>query len=161
MAEGLPPRDSDLWLDWTHFLRAYKVVLERISNDLSDTKLPTLIEYSVLYGLFHADGNRSRLVDLSKNVLVSKSRVTRLVQHMVDRGWVRREESAADKRVTFAVLTEGGREAFEATTPAFIDGFQRYFADQLKGNEGQLTRVLRRMATQVDPMPYPYDRDDD
>jgi DNA-binding MarR family transcriptional regulator len=148
-------------MDWTHFLRAYKVVIERISQDLSGTKLPTLIEYSVLFGLNHADGHRSRLVDLSKGVLVSKSRVTRLVQHMVDRGWVRREESAADKRVTYAVLTDVGMKAFEDTTPAFAEAFDRYFAQQLAGHAGELTKVLRRMATQVDPMPYPYDRDDD
>ena len=72
MAEGLPPRDSDIWLDWVHFLRAYKVVIERVSQDLSEKQLPTLIEYSVLFWLNNADGNRLRLVDLSKGVLVSK-----------------------------------------------------------------------------------------
>ena len=161
MAEGLPPRQSDIWLDWVHFLRAYKVVIERVSQDLAEKRLPTLIEYSVLFWLSNADNNRLRLVDLSKGVLVSKSRVTRLMQHMVDEGWVRREQAFADKRVTYAVLTEKGLDALDEATPAFTLAFNRYFAAQLTGRFGDLAKLLRPMATQVEPMQAPYNQDPD
>jgi DNA-binding MarR family transcriptional regulator len=158
MAEGLPAQESDIWLDWVHFLRAYKVVIERISGDLAEKRLPTLIEYSVLFWLSNADNHRLRLVDLSKGVLVSKSRVTRLMQHLVDQGWVRREQAFVDKRVTYAVLTDSGARALDEATPTFTLAFNRYFASQLTGHFGELSKKLRPMATQLEPLPPPYDR---
>src|SRR4051812_19632036 len=110
MAENLPARDSALWSDWVVFLRSYKVVIERISQDLAEKQLPTLIEYSVLFWLSSAEDHRVRLVDLSKGVLVSKSRVTRLMNSLVEQGYVRREQAFADKRVTYAILTEKGAD---------------------------------------------------
>jgi DNA-binding MarR family transcriptional regulator len=153
MAESLPARESAIWQDWIYFLRAYKVVIERVSQELADKQLPTLIEYSVLYGLYHAEGHRSRLVDLSKNVLVSKSRVTRLMNSLVAEGYVRREQAFADKRVTYAVLTDEGQEAFLRASPTFVEAFDNYFRSQIGGREGQLRRLLEAMATQVEPMP--------
>lgn len=156
MNEGLPPRDSDLWSDWVYFLRAYKVVVERISQELAEKKLPSLIEYSVLFWLNNADEQRLRLVDLSKGVLVSKSRVTRLMNSLVEQGYVRREQAFADKRVTYAVLTEKGAAALEEATPTFIIAFNRFFASQLGGQYGELTRLLGPMATQLEAMPPPH-----
>lgn len=156
MAEGLPPRDSAIWSDWVHFLRAYKVVTERVAQDLAEKKLPTLIEYSVLYWLVHAPDGRVRLVDLSKGVLVSKSRVTRLMNSLVEQGYVRREQAYADKRVTYAILTDEGRKAFAEATPAFTIAFNRYFASLVAGHEGDITRILEPLATQLEPMPPMY-----
>ncbi len=156
MSEGLPPRDSNLWSDWVIFLRAYKVVIERISQDLAEKKLPSLIEYSVLFWLHNAEEHRLRLVDLSKGVLVSKSRVTRLMNHLVEEGYVRREQAYADKRVTYAVLTEQGAAVLEEATPTFIIAFNRYFASQLDGHYGELARLMLPMATQLEPMPPPH-----
>jgi len=153
MDKALPPRDSDLWFDWLVFLRSYKVVIERVGQDLEEKKLPSLIEYSVLWWLSHAEDQRLRMVDLSRGVLVSKSRVSRLMNHMVEKGYVRREQAFADKRVTFAVLTEEGLTALEEATPTFTVAFHKYFASFLDGKHGEITRVLFEMATQVEPMP--------
>ena len=153
MAEGLPPQESGLWQDWVHFLRAYKVVIERVSQDLAESGMPTLIEYSVLWWLSYSEDQRVRLVDLSKGVLVSKSRVTRLMNSLVEQGWVQREQAFADKRVTYASLTERGREVLEEATPAFTLAFNRYFASQLAGHFGELAKLLGPMATQLEPIP--------
>jgi DNA-binding MarR family transcriptional regulator len=156
MGENLPPRDSALWADWVYFLRAYKVVIERVSQDLAEHGQPTLIEYSVLWWLRGAEDHRLRLVDLSKGVLVSKSRVTRLMNSLVEEGYVRREQDLSDKRVTYAVLTDKGREILEEATPAFTVAFNRYFASQLAGHYGELSAILGPMATQLEPMPPPH-----
>jgi DNA-binding MarR family transcriptional regulator len=153
MSEQLPPLDSALWSDWVYFLRAYKVVIERVSQDLADAGMPTLIEYSVLWWLSHAEDRRLRLVDLSKGVLVSKSRVTRLMNSLVEEGYVRREQDQSDKRVTYAVLTSEGLEALERATPTFAVAFNKYFASRLEGRQGEITRILDSMATQLEPMP--------
>jgi len=151
MTKTLPPRESPLWQDWITFLRAYKAVTERVGQDLADAKLPTLVEYAVLFGLNFAPDNRLRQVDVSRNVMVSKSRVTRVMHGLEAQGFVTREKTHADKRVTFAVLTPKGQEAFDRATPAFEAVFWRYFGDHLApGDYGQVTRLLRPIANQTE-----------
>jgi DNA-binding MarR family transcriptional regulator len=154
MPDNSPPLDSALWKDWIAFLRAYKNVIEQISQDLSEQGMPTLVEYSVLFGLRHAPEHRLRQVDLSRGVLVSKSRVTRLMNSLVDQGYVNREKTHADKRVTYAVLTQKGLDVFHKATPTFARAFDRYFGSLLAvDDQGELTRLLRPMATQIEPWP--------
>lgn len=149
MDRELPPRESPLWQDWLVFLRSYKVVIEKINQDLAERGLLPLIEYSVLFWLRHADGHRLRQVDLARGVLVSKSRVTRLMNGLVENGYVRRQKDLVDKRVTYAVLTDKGLQALEEATPTFTEAFYRYFVAYLgEARHGDLARLLFSMATQ-------------
>jgi len=142
----LPSRESPIWQDWTAFLRAYKETIDKISQDLADAGMPTLVEYSVLYWLNYSEQHQMRQVDLSKGVLVSKSRVTRLMNDLVQKGYVRRDKSSPDKRVTYAIMTEGGREAFLRATPVFAGSFQKHFGSRIKkSDQGGLARILGTM----------------
>ncbi len=115
---------------------------------MAEAKVPTLVEYSVLFWLIRADENKLRQVDLSTGVLVSKSRVTRLMNDMVDKGYVRREKATDDKRVTFAVLTATGRAEFERASPIFADAFESHFASYIPGSDrSELTRILAPLAS--------------
>lgn len=156
MAETLPPRESAIWHDWVVFLRAFKAVTERVSQDMAEDHLPTLVEYSVLFWLNNAEHHRLRQVDLSRGVLVSKSRVTRLMHSLVEQGYVRREKTHSDKRVTYAILTEKGVEAFEKATPVFANAFWRYFAAHIpEEHQGEIGRLLLPLAEQIEGMPDP------
>jgi DNA-binding MarR family transcriptional regulator len=62
----------------------------------------------------------------------------------VEKGYVRREVTAEDRRATFAVLTEEGREAFERTTPPFVNSFYEHFSDKLSDKDLEdFVRMMR------------------
>ena len=143
---NLPASDSPIWLAWRTFLRAYKNTIDRISLDMSEAGVPTLVEYSVLHWLMRAEGNRLRQVDLSTGVLVSKSRVTRLMNDMVEKGYVTREKATDDRRVTFALLTATGRAEFERASSVFAASFDRHFAENIApADRENLTRILSQL----------------
>jgi DNA-binding MarR family transcriptional regulator len=148
----LPAVETPIWQDWYVFLRAYKAAIDNIAQDLADAGMPSLVEYSVLWWLNRHEPHRLRQVDLSKGVLVSKSRVTRLMNDMVEKGYVRREKTSSDKRVTFAVMTEGGKDAYMRATPVFAQSFEKYFASQIAPKDrGEIARILTAMAAQHEP----------
>ena len=154
----MPPLNGALWSDWVMFLRAYKSVVEQVSQDLAEEGMPTLVEYSVLFGLRHAPDYRLRQVDLSRGVLVSKSRVTRLMNSLVDQGYVSREKTHSDKRVTYAVLTKKGLDVFERATPTFGNAFDRYFGSLIAlDDQGEISRLLRPLAAQIKPWQKQYE----
>src|ERR1700749_1104660 len=60
----------------------------------------------------HPDGASVRY--LSEQVVVSPSRVSRLADEFVTRGWLERAISPHDGRLSLVQLTEGGRENLHA-----------------------------------------------
>ena len=78
---GLPdPRGPEIAV-WTSFLRANTVLTRRLGQDLeARTGLP-FAWYDVLVQLALAPGRRLRMAQLADRVMLSRSGLTRLIDH--------------------------------------------------------------------------------
>ena len=86
----------------------------------------------------HPDGASVRY--LSQQVVVSPSRVSRLADEFVVRGWLERAVSPQDGRLSLVRLTPAGREALAAMEQTFADALQEHFLDHL--SEAQLASLV-------------------
>jgi DNA-binding MarR family transcriptional regulator len=93
---------------WLKLLRAHAAVTRQLSARLEAEHGLTLSDFDVLAQLFHADGHRLRRVDLARQVLLTASGITRLLDGLERAGWVEKARCDNDQRVTYAVLTEAG-----------------------------------------------------
>ena len=70
-------------------------------------------EFVILYHLSESEGEKMRRVDLADKVGLTTSGVTRLLLPMEKVGYIKRESSDQDARVSSAVLCPGGKEKME------------------------------------------------
>lgn len=136
--------DPTRLLAWRRFLEAHAYVLAILEQELESEEGLPLAWYDVLVHLSEADDRRLRMQDLADAVLLSKSGLSRLVDRMADAGLVRREACEADRRGTFAVLTDAGWERLRATAATHVRGVDQHFASLLTDSEAQV------MATALD-----------
>ena len=73
--------------------------------------------YEVLMFLADAPGRRLRMAEIADRVLLSRSGLTRLVDRLVELGYVTRCAVEGDGRGTYAELTDAGLDKLEAGTP--------------------------------------------
>lgn len=107
----------------------------------------TLDDYDVLVHLSEAPGQRLRMSDLSLLLLHSQSRVTQRVDRLTRRGFVSREKSANDGRVTYAVLEEGGLKALESASRRHLVDVRKSAVDFVEPGElDTVIEVLERIA---------------
>jgi DNA-binding MarR family transcriptional regulator len=66
--------------------------------------------------------------------------LTRLVDRIEERGLLRRERSGEDRRGTYAVLTDAGREAMRKSWPVYQREIESRFADHLTTAQAQAIR---------------------
>ncbi|WP_433222502.1 MarR family winged helix-turn-helix transcriptional regulator [Dactylosporangium sp. CS-047395] len=103
-------------------------------------------DYDVLSNLADADGHRQRLTALAARMQWSKSRLSRHIGRMEERGLVVRREDRADGRATDVVLTEDGRRAIEAAAPDHVAWVRRHFVDLLSEEQlrvfGDVTEIV-------------------
>jgi DNA-binding MarR family transcriptional regulator len=95
---------------FVRLVRASVAVTRRLSAQLSADHDLTLNAYEALLLLAQAPDSRMRRIDLANSLLLTAGGVTRLLDGLERCGYVAREESPTDRRVSYAVLTKAGRD---------------------------------------------------
>lgn len=147
--EGGSP--SDPVAAWRAVLLAQHRVLRAIEERLDPSRHVPLTWYDVLLELRAAEGGRLRMQDLGARVVLSRSRVSRLVGELEAAGLVERHADPDDGRATLAVLTAKGRAAYRRTAPAYLAGIEEHFTEHLTAGERQvITEALGRVVAAHD-----------
>ncbi len=144
------PAVSDHFEDaWQAVRATYQLVSDRIGYELSEAGLPELAWHDVLSRL-EASPEPLRPRDLLCRVGVTKSGLTRLLDRIEAAGLIERTTCPSDRRGTFIVITDEGREMLSEMRPIR----DRVFADHIAGSLSEaeadsLTELLGRVATSI------------
>jgi DNA-binding MarR family transcriptional regulator len=139
-------RTSAVPAAWVEFLRAHATVRRRMDARLLSEHGLTLSDYEVLLRLAHAPDNRLRRVDLSQQVLLSQSGITRLLRGLEDAGYVRRATCPGDARVVYAEATDEGLAKFDAAASTHVEDINSFFARHFSDDElATLNALLGRI----------------
>ncbi len=122
--------DLDFPIEARLFLHAYKVVIDRVDKELRATSPLSVTEFEVLSHLDRA-GGRLRFITLAHQVKLSQSRVSRQVDSLDRKGYVRRDITNQNRRATFAVMTELGQSVYNAAEQPFQQAWRSHFLDQV------------------------------
>ena len=134
---GIEPDQTRLTA-WRAFLLAHAAAVSAIERELAAEGLVPLTWYDVLVALWEAPDHRLRLHELAREVVLSRSGLTRLVDRLEAAGLLRREACADDRRGAYAVLTEEGRAAQLRAWPIYARGIATHFADLLSEEEAMI-----------------------
>jgi DNA-binding MarR family transcriptional regulator len=87
--------------------------------------------FELLARLTRLDPDGASVRYLSEQVVVSPSRVSRLADEFVTRGWLERGASHQDGRLSLVRLTDEGRTTLAAMEQTFAGALQTHFLDAL------------------------------
>jgi DNA-binding MarR family transcriptional regulator len=131
---------------WVTFLRAHAEITRELSAELQREHGLTLHDYEVLLHLARADGAMMRRVDLSKRVLLSASGITRLLEGLERGGLVEKATCQSDGRVSYAKLTEAGRDRLREAAATHLRGVDELFVSRYSASELEtLAQLLARL----------------
>jgi len=136
---------------WAALLRVHAAVVPRLERELAAVGMP-LSWYDVLLELGNAPGRRLRMSELGARAVLSRERVSRVVDELERAGLARREHNPDDKRSRFAVLTEAGLARLRQAAPTYLAGVARHYTDHLDDEEARIiTAVLGRVLAASEP----------
>lgn len=128
---------GDIHDAWRAMLLAHSAAVRAVEADVQRRAPIPLSWYDVLLELRPCGADGLRMQDLSERVVLSRTRVSRLVDAMVTAGLVERRVDPNDGRVTWAVITTAGGEALDQTGPIYMDGIQQHFGRYLTGPQAR------------------------
>jgi DNA-binding MarR family transcriptional regulator len=130
MAEPGPPVILRIWRN-LHLVDA--LVCEELNARLAAQAGCSLVEHDLLAWVFAAPSQRLRMLELAGLLRVTPGGLTRIVDRTVERGWIRRDRPAGNRREVYAVLTDEGRALLRSARPAYLGVLQDMIAGQLSG----------------------------
>lgn len=104
----------------------------------------------VMIALARSPQQRLRMSHLARDMTMSTSGLTRLIDRIEAAGYVRREACPEDRRGLWAVLTDQGLEELASVAPSHLRDVDELVAGALDPDElRQLTDLLRRLRDHV------------
>jgi DNA-binding MarR family transcriptional regulator len=142
----LTPRDARL-APWRAFVVAQAHVSRRLDEDLRAEHGLSLQEYVALLILAEAPDRRLRMGRLAESLTLSKSGATRLIDRLVDDGFVDRVSCSSDLRGAEAALTEAGVNRLRTAAPTHLRGIADYFLSAIDRDDLEtVERTMRSVA---------------
>src|SRR5579863_3713317 len=137
---------------WRALLVAHSRLVPAVEAELRAAGQVSLSWYDVLLELNSAPERRLRMSELGQRVVLSRTRVSRVVDELTAAGLAERQPDQADGRSSFAALTPPGRAALRRAWPVYREAIGRGLGTQLTPEQClDLARLLEQAArgTQV------------
>jgi DNA-binding MarR family transcriptional regulator len=147
------PKSSTAIDAFVRLVRAHAAVTRDLSAQLSADHGLSLSAYEALLRLARAPESRLRRVDLANGLLLTAGGVTRVLDGLERAGFVARDECPGDRRVSYAVLTEAGRNKLREASRSHTRQIRELLGGPFDEDElAQLVALLDRLPG-VDPSP--------
>ena len=121
---------------WEALFRAQVSVLRQLNAEFPTGEL-SFNEYDVLFNLSRQEGRQLRIRDLNRHLLLTQPSVSRLVDRLVSRGFVRKEPDPGDGRGTVVCLTDEGYDLFRRVAVTHAESIHRRVGGALTTEELQ------------------------
>jgi DNA-binding MarR family transcriptional regulator len=136
---------------WINFLRAHAAVTREFNAELLETHGLTLNDFDVLAQLRRGPEHGLMRSELAERVLLTASGITRLLDGLERAGYVRKGECESDARVTYAVLTDDGRQKLREASRTHLASVRALLAERYsEGELEQLAELLGRLPMRPD-----------
>lgn len=100
---------------------------------------------NVLMLLRHGPPEGMQLHELGELLLVSRANVTGLIDHLEDKGYVKRVVDANDRRARYARITRKAEALLDEFMPLHYGNIKALTRDLTDGEKEQLTALLKKM----------------
>ena len=127
---------------WVVLARAYAAVSRQVEVDIARHDL-TAMEFGILEVLHHK--GPLLLGEIQRKVLVTSGGITYLVDRLVEKGLVKREECPKDRRARYAVLTPAGDALIRRIFPEHASMLARALSGLTTEEHETATKLLKRL----------------
>jgi DNA-binding MarR family transcriptional regulator len=131
---------------WRAVLLAQSRAVRAIERDMEAAGAIPRGWYDVLLELNAAPDRQLRMQDLAARVVLSRTRVSRIVSELQDQGLVERHTDPDDGRAALATITPAGRAALKRAAPVYLAGIEEHFNRYLSPTD------KRAVATALQPV---------
>jgi len=128
------------------FMSAHALLVGAIESAFAAAELPPLVWHNVLTLLAEAPEGRMRPHELADALVLSRSGLSRVLDRMEAEEVLGRERCSGDRRGTYAVISDTGRDLLARMNPVYRNTVELHFFPHLGGDAESMRVALERVA---------------
>jgi MarR family transcriptional regulator, 2-MHQ and catechol-resistance regulon repressor len=122
--------------------RAYKAINEHVNRSIQSSGLnPT--EFAVLELLYHKGDQPMQ--QIGGKILLASGSITYVVDKLEQKGFLRRIACPKDRRVTYAQITEAGKEFIQEIFPAHAEQIHQLMSSLSEAEKDEAINLLKKL----------------
>ncbi|WP_379156775.1 MarR family winged helix-turn-helix transcriptional regulator [Paenibacillus sp. sgz5001063] len=126
--------------------KAYKSLMDHAVKDMKSHGLASA-EFMVLEVLYHR--TRIPLQQIGEKILVTSGSITYNIDKLEKRGLLKRVPCSEDRRVTYAEITDTGRELFDHIFPRHVSSIHSMMSGLNGEEKDQAIQLLKKLGKGV------------
>jgi DNA-binding MarR family transcriptional regulator len=154
--------DHGVILTWRGLHCAERGVRRVLDERLVTKAGCSLLEHDLLAWLAAVPGKRLQMLDLADRLGVTRGGLTRIVDRLVDRGWIERDRPEDNRREVYANLTPAGQRAVRRARAVYLAVLADTLGTHLDRHDlDELARITARLLDGLatrEPQCRPHDR---
>jgi DNA-binding MarR family transcriptional regulator len=123
--------DDEIVTWWGLVIEGYLATQDRIMSEIAERFGLAPAPFDILLRLVRSPDNRMPMTRLAREAALTSGGFTKVADRMAAADLIRREPCEEDRRVTYAVLTEHGKEIAEQARSACADILRRTVLEPL------------------------------
>jgi MarR family 2-MHQ and catechol resistance regulon transcriptional repressor len=129
-------------------LYTYDLLLQSLGRFMAEYGL-SKSTLNILMLLRHGPGEGMQLHDLGELLLVSRANITGLIDHLEEKGYVKRVVDAQDRRARYARITRKAEALLDEFMPVHYRRMKALLQDLSAEEKGALLRLLQKVRTSI------------
>jgi len=126
-------------------IEGFAAVMTQVERELDATVGIPVTWFEVLLRLARSPEHQLRMAELARQVGLSTSGLTRLIDRIEEAGYVRREACPSDRRGANAVLTDEGTALLHKALPPHVESIDTHLAGPLGDEISTFERLMRTL----------------
>jgi DNA-binding MarR family transcriptional regulator len=127
--------ESEMIAVWGNLHRLYSAMRRSLDERLQAEAGCSLFDHDLLTRLDCASDRRMRMLELANRMEVTRGGLTRIIDRLVERGWVRRDRPESNRREVYALITDGGARTLDQARAVYLRVLDRTLGGQLSEDE--------------------------
>ncbi len=146
----------NILLTWRSLDLADSAVRRALNQRLAAEAHCSLLEHDALAWLGAAPGGRLRMLELADRLGVTPGGLTRIIDRLVERGWIKRDRSPANRREVYAMLTPAGHDAMGVARSSYVAVLSGTLGGSLDEDDlSELRRITGKLLDALTGKPNP------
>jgi DNA-binding MarR family transcriptional regulator len=130
---------------WRAVVTSHAAVTEHIQRTLAAADLPPLSWFEVLWAIKRSPTGRPRMSELAEWLTLSRGGITKLVDRLVEAGYLERVSCAEDRRSLQAELTPAGAKMLEEMQTVYEVEVERHLSSLTAAEAELITAALQKV----------------
>jgi DNA-binding MarR family transcriptional regulator len=131
---------------WRAVVTSHAAVTDRLQKSLAAADLPPLSWFELLWAVKRSPTGRPRMSDLAERLTLSRGGITKLVDRLVEAGYIDRVSCAEDRRSFQAELTPAGERMLKEMEALYAAEVERHLST-LTAEEASLVAAALEKVT--------------